>query len=47
MSTDHERGYQDDLNTAALSDLLGVPPFVAEIDGDVEEDEEGPPESTD
>ena len=27
---DNERGYQDDLNTAASSDLLGVPPFVAE-----------------
>jgi hypothetical protein len=25
-----ERSYQDDLNTAALADLLGVPPFVAE-----------------
>jgi hypothetical protein len=44
----NERGYRDDLNTAALSDLLGVPPFVAEqIDEDVEEDEGSPSESTD
>ncbi|MCU1698257.1 MAG: hypothetical protein JWR34_4320 [Mycobacterium sp.] len=40
---DDERDYQDDLNTAALSDLLGVPPFLAEeVDGDVGEDEERP-----
>jgi hypothetical protein len=25
-----ERSYQDDLNTAALSELLGMPPFVVE-----------------
>jgi hypothetical protein len=36
---DNERSYQDDLNTLALSLLLGAPPFVAEpID---EDDEEG------
>ena len=33
-----ERSYQDDLNTAALADLLEVPPFVAE---EIEEDGEG------
>lgn len=35
-----ERSYQDDLNTAALSDLLGVPPFVAEEIGEDDDDQE-------
>jgi hypothetical protein len=37
--TDNERSYQDDLNTAALSEWLGVPPFVAEEIDDDEDDE--------
>jgi predicted DsbA family dithiol-disulfide isomerase len=36
------RSYQDDLATAALADLLGVPPFVVdeEIEIEVNEDDE-------
>jgi hypothetical protein len=37
---DTVRSYQDDLNTAVLSDLLGVPPFVAEEFNDEDEDDE-------